>query len=227
MLRLGERARMPKDLDLGVDLGYFHPTEVTAATVARNCEEDVSSSNTDYFTFVVPEIGDPDLNIPGVTAFRYTVEARLDGRRFETNRIDVGLGDPLIPTFDTLESSDLLSFANIPRATFRTTSRTQHLAEKFHALTRPYEDRINTRAKDLADIILLLNLGLPKTHEVKKVVTEVFVARKTHEIPTVIEPQPKSWATPYSVMAKELDIAEIKLDSAITRINDYWKKLFP
>jgi predicted nucleotidyltransferase component of viral defense system len=226
-LRLGERARMTKDLDLGVDLGYFHPTEVTAATVARKLREDVSSSNTDYFTFVVPEIGEPDLNIPGVTVFRYSVEARLDGRRFETNRIDVGLGDPLIPPFDTLESSDLLSFANIPRATFRATSRAQHLAEKIHALTRPYEDRINTRVKDLADIILLLNLGLPNTHEVKKVVTEVFVARKTHEIPTVIEPQPKSWATPYSVMAKELDIAEIKLDSAITRINDYWKKLFP
>jgi hypothetical protein len=101
------------------------------------------------------------------------------------------------------------------------------LAEKIHALTRSYEDRINTRIKDLADIILLLNLGLPNTHEVKKVVSEVFVARKTHEIPTVIEPQPKSWATPYSVMAEELGIAEIKLDSAITRINDYWKTLFP
>ncbi len=226
-LRLGERARMTMDLDLGVDLGYFHPTEITAATVASKLREDAATSNGDYFTFVVPETGEADLAIPGVKAFRYTVEARLDGRRFETNRIDIGLGDPLIPPFDTLESSDLLSFANIPRVTFRATSRAQHLAEKIHALTRPYEDRINTRIKDLADIILLLNLGLPNTHEVKKVVTEVFVARKIHEIPTVIEPQPKSWATPYSVMAEELGIAEIKLDSAITRINDYWKTLFP
>ena len=41
-LRLGDRARMTKDLDLGVDLGYFHSTEVTAATVARKLREDVS-----------------------------------------------------------------------------------------------------------------------------------------------------------------------------------------
>ena len=162
-LRLGERARMTKDLDLGVDLGYFHATEVTAAVVARKLREDVSISNTDHFTFIVPEVGERDLGMPGITAFRYTVEVRLDGRRFETNRIDVGLGDPLIPPFDTLESSDLLSFANIPRASLQTTSRAQHFAEKIHALTRPFEDRINTRVKDLADILLLLNLGLPKT----------------------------------------------------------------
>ena len=226
-LRLGERARMTKDLDLGVDLGYFHSTEDTAATVARKLREDVSSSSADYFTFVVPEIGDSDLTIPGVTAFRYSVEARLDGRRFESNRIDVGIGDPLIPPFDSLESSDLLSFADIPRSMFQATSRAQHLAEKFHALTRPYDDRINTRVKDLTDIILLLNLGLPKTHEVKKVITEIFVARQTHEIPTFLEPQPKSWAAPYTVMAKELNIFETTLESAIRRINKYWKTLFP
>lgn len=226
-LRLGERARMTKDLDLGVDLGYFHPMEVTAATVASKLREDAASSNEDCFSFVVPDIGEPDLNIPGVKAFRYTVEARLDGRRFETNRIDVGIGDPLIPPFDNLESSDLLSFAHIPRIRFRTTSRAQHVAEKIHALTRPYEDRLNTRVKDLADIILLLNLGMPHPNEVKKVVTEIFVARKTHDLPTVIESQPKTWATPYRIMAKELEIAETDIDRAITRINKYWKTLFP
>lgn len=226
-LRLGDRARMTKDLDLGIDLGYFHPMEVTAATVASKLREDAATSNRDYFTFVVPETGEVDLAIPGVKAFRYIVEARLDGRRFETNRIDIGLGDPLIPPFDHLEGSDLLSFANIPKARFRTTSRAQHVAEKIHALTRPYEDRINTRVKDLIDVILLMNLGLPQTREVKKVVTEIFIARNTHEIPKVIEPQPKSWATPYRVMANELEIAEIDIDSATSRINKYWKTIFP
>ena len=226
-LRLGERARMTKDLDLGVDLGYFHPTEVSAATVARKLREDVSIPNADSFTFIVPEVGEQDLSIPGVKAFRYTVEARLDGRKFETSRIDIGLGDPLIPPFDTLESSDLLSFAKIPRATLQTTSRAQHLAEKIHALTRPYEDRINTRVKDLADILLLLNLGLPKTQIVKKVITEIFTSRNTHEIPSIIELPPATWAPSFSAMAKELEIAETTLESAITRINEYWKKLFP
>ncbi len=160
-LRLGERARMTKDLDLGVDLGYFQTGEVSLTEVARQLREDLAPYTTDNFVFVVPETGEQELNIPGVKSYRYSVEARLDGRRFEAIRVDVGLGDPLIPPLDELAGSDLLSFAGIPRATIRTTSRAQHLAEKVHALTRPIHDRINTRVKDLADILLLMNLGLP------------------------------------------------------------------
>lgn len=226
-LRLGDRARMTKDLDLGIDIGHFHTTTISPAAVARKLREDISVPTPDYFVFIVPERGEEELQMPGVKAYRYTVEARLDGRRFENTRVDVGLGDPLIPPFETLKSSDLLSFADIRRASIRTTSRAQHLAEKVHALTRPFEDRINTRVKDLLDILLLLNLGLPNKRVVRKVVTEIFEVRQTHDIPKSIAQPPASWGPSYSAMAKELEIPENKLDSAIDRINGYWTQLFP
>ncbi len=225
-LRLGERARMTKDLDLGLDLGYFKTREVSVGEVARKLREDLSTPSADNFVFVVPESGGRELDIPRVKSYRYSIEARLDGRRFENIRMDVGLGDPLVPPFDELIGSDLLSFAGIPRVTIRTTSRAQHLAEKVHALTRPFDDRINTRVKDLADILLLMNLGLPEPLTVSKVINEIFATRRTHEIPKAITTPPVTWASSFAAMADELGLSEKTLDSAAARLNEYWTNLF-
>ena len=226
-LRLGDRARMTKDLDLGLDLGYFKTSDVSLAEVAGKLREDLSTPSADTFVFVVPESGERELDIPRVKSYRYSIEARLDGRRFDNIRMDVGLGDPLVPPFDELIGSDLLSFAGIPRATIRTTSRAQHLAEKVHALTRPFDDRINTRVKDLADILLLMNLGLPEPVTVSKVINEIFATRRTHEIPKVIETPPVTWTSSFAVMADELGLSEKTLDSAAARLNEYWMRVFP
>ncbi len=225
-LRLGERARMTKDLDLGVDLGYFKTTDISLVEVARKLREDLSTRGTDSFVFVVPEAGEQELSIPGVKAYRYSVEARLDGRRFENARVDVGLGDPLIPPFDELVGSDLLSFAGIPRPTIRTTSRVQHLVEKVHAVTRPFDDRINTRVKDLADILLLMNLGMPGPGITKQVADEIFATRRTHDIPKTIVTPPVTWAASFAAMATDLGLSEKTLESATARVNEYWTKLF-
>ena len=225
-LRLGERARVTKDLDLGVDLGYFNSTEVSSAGVARKLREDLSAAAMDHFAFVVPESGEEELGIPGLKSYRYAVEARLDGRRFEAIRVDVGLGDPLISPFDELTGSDLLSYAGISPATIRTTSRAQHFSEKVHALTRPFEDRINTRVKDLADIMLLMKLGLPDESTVTSAVREIFKSRGTHGIPNRIEIPPVAWVATYSAVATNLNLQEATIESAIERLNNYWTKLF-
>ena len=226
-LRLGLQARMTKDLDLGVDLGYFGGRIQSSTEVAQKLREDLGHATEDGFAFVVPHTGEHTLPIPGVQVYRFTVEARLDGREFDKIKVDVGIGDPLIPPFEELKGSDLLSFAEIPAVTIRATSRAQHLAEKVHALTRPFDDRINTRVKDLADIVLLMNLGLPDPLEVKNAVTEIFVGRKSHEIPKRIEDPPATWISSFAAMAHELKMAETTPERATARLNDYWKTLFP
>ncbi len=225
-LRLGMQARMTKDLDLGVDIGYFGGKELSSAEVAQRLREDLTITGKDWFTFVVPQAAEQNMQIPGVQAYRFTVEARLDGREFEKVKVDVGIGDPLIPPLEELKGSDLLSFAEVQSPSIRTTSRAQHLAEKVHALTRPFDDRINTRVKDLADILLLMNLGLPRSAVVKKTVEEIFAARRTHEVPKAIETPPVSWASSFAAMADELGLAEKTLESATARLNEYWGQLF-
>jgi len=106
------------------------------------------------------------------------------------------------------------------------TSRAQHFAEKVHALTRPFDDRINTRVKDLADLMLLLDHGLPEVPELKNAVTEIFTARKTHEIPQKIETPPATWASSYTAIATGLALTPTTIDSAASRLNDYWRTVF-
>jgi predicted nucleotidyltransferase component of viral defense system len=226
-LRLGMRARMTKDLDLGVDLGYFGKRELPSAEIAQKLRDDLAGEGNDGFVFVVAEGAEQELPTQGVKSYRFTVEARLAGRRFETIKVDVGLGDPLVPPFEELTGSDLLSFAGVPPPVIRATSRAQHLAEKVHALTRPFDDRINTRVKDLADIMLLMDLGLPDPPVVQGAVTAIFASRQSHAIPQRMENPPVAWVATYTVVAENLHLRETTLDIATMRLNDYWKTLFP
>ena len=225
-LRMGMRARMTKDLDLCVDMGYFGGKKLSSAEVARKLREDMDGEGKDGFVFVVSE-GEEQRQIPGVQAYRFNVEARLAGRRFETIRIDVGIGDPLVLPLEELKGSDLLSFAEIPSPRIRATSLAQHLAEKVHALTRPFDDRINTRVKDLVDIMLLMDLGLPDPPVVQGAVTAIFASRQSHAIPQRMENPPVAWVATYTAVAENLHLRETTLDIATTRLNDYWKTLFP
>jgi predicted nucleotidyltransferase component of viral defense system len=53
-LRLGLRARMTKDLDLGVDMGYFGNKTLSAAEVAEKLRADLAEPHEDGFVFIVP-----------------------------------------------------------------------------------------------------------------------------------------------------------------------------
>jgi predicted nucleotidyltransferase component of viral defense system len=225
-LRLGNMARMTNDMDLTADLDLFEAGTTSLSTVSARLREDLQKENEDRFKFILAEDRKEQLPTQGVTTFRFTVEARLDGRMFEAIKVDVGIGDPLIPPIEEIEASDLLSFAEIPIAIIRATSPAQHFAEKVHALTRPFNDRVNTRVKDLADIMLLLNRGLPDPPTVRQCVQEVFSARATHATPDRIGTPPLTWASSYSAMAGELRLNETTLDEATLRLNDYWTKLF-
>ena len=225
-LRLGNAARMTKDLDLTVDLGYFGAAMVTVSKLSDRMREDLRKDNDDRFAFRVTEGSEEELPTQGVKSYRFSVEARLDGRIFERITVDVGAGDPLIPPLEEVKGSDLLSFAGISVPTIRVTSRAQHFAEKVHALTRPFDDRINTRVKDLADLMLFTERGPPQPGEVKVAVTEIFGNRKTHEVPSRIEIPPATWSNSYSAMAAQLNLNERTIESATSRLNDYWKTIF-
>ena len=125
-----------------------------------------------------------------------------------------------------LPGSDLLSFADIALPRIRATSTAQHLAEKVHALTRPYNNRINTRVKDLGDIMLLMDRGLPQLETVKNAVEEIFTSRQTHKVPGRIDTPPTTWASSYSAIASELNLTQTTMERATSRLNDYWKTLF-
>ncbi|MGB7946416.1 MAG: nucleotidyl transferase AbiEii/AbiGii toxin family protein [Candidatus Binatia bacterium] len=176
-LRLGSTARMTKDLDVTVDLAFFSTETATVSKLVDQMREHLRRDSDDRFVYRVTEGSEEELPTQGVKSYRCSVEARLDGRIFERITVDVGVGDPLIPPLEEIESSDLLSFAGISVPKIRVTSSAQHFAEKVHALTRPFNDRFNTRVKDLVDLMLFAEHSLARTTDVKVAVKEIFGSR--------------------------------------------------
>ncbi len=224
-LRLGSSSvRTAQDLDLGLSGGGEHATW-SAIDVAQALRDELTEVGEDRWRFIVPEQADVKPLGPGSASYQFSIVARLAGRRFETISVDVSTGDALIPPFETLTGSDLLAFGIGPPA-IRAISRAQHVAEKIHALTRPLDDRINTHVKDLADLMLLMDLGLPEPSEVRRVVEALFTARRQHPIPRAIGPLPATWKPPFAAMAKNLKLAHTTLKTAADRLNEFWIKLF-
>jgi predicted nucleotidyltransferase component of viral defense system len=224
-LRLGNAARMTKDLDLAFDVGQFDQKLASLSEITEKLREDLHIDNEDRFSFAVRQGSEEELPTQGVKSYRFGLEVRLDGRLFEMITIDVGVGDPIIPPTDQIKGSDILAFAGVPAPLIRVTSTAQHFAEKMHALTRPFDERINTRVKDLGDLMLMMDRGLPAPNVVAAAVNRVYSSRNTHPIPQSIE-APLTWATSYTAMAQGLNLGHTTIESAVSRLNSYWKTIF-
>lgn len=196
-LRLGPLARTTKDLDilLGAPLVDVHQWLVRAALLDLK----------DWFQFAV---GRPARVIhthqPG--GQRFTATALLDGRPFEQFHVDVGIGDPIVAPVDYFASEPLLAFAEIAPTVIPCYPVTQHLAEKLHAYTRPHASGASTRVKDLIDMLLLAQTHRFSAAILRQAIDATFSFYNTHALPARFPPPPRTWATPFRRLAKEVGL---------------------
>jgi hypothetical protein len=153
-------ARTTKDIDLtlldGARLAK-DPGE-RREQVRGMLQEAAASSLKDYFEF---RVGEASENLDGAPegGSRYRAEARMDGREFARFHVDVGIGDEVLKPVEVIEGRDWLGFGGIMPPSFPILSREQQFAEKLHAYSLPRGKRVNTRTKDLIDMVLLINQG--------------------------------------------------------------------
>ncbi len=105
--------------------------------------------------------------------------------------------------------------------TIETIDRRQHFAEKLHALTRDYGDRPSSRVKDLADLLILIEDGLPPDDDLLAAVQDVFEVRASHDVPDRIPSPPSSWQTQYEPYVRELDLDATDVDVAHQRLDEF------
>jgi len=205
-LRIGERARTTKDIDLLLQ----HPS-----VEAHDLLSDATSSDVkDWFSFEVGRAVSTDLgNQPGTA--RYPVHSLLDGRTFERFHVDVGAGDPIVATPEQLSGLPILEFAGIQPTTFPSYPVSQHLAEKIHAYTREYGTRSNTRVRDLVDILLIAMTSELNSEDLIRALRATFEARATHEIPTQVPDPPSEWARSFPRFREELELPWNDLTKAL------------
>ena len=219
-LRFRPRARTTKDVDLSVALvtGAGGPVPVE---LRDRLQEALDTDLGDYLTF---RLGKPKrelTNAPGGGA-QFPCEAVMVGKTYATFHIDVGVGDALIGTPERLVGEDLLDFVGVSPATVLAIPKPQQFAEKVHAYTYPWVGRLNTRTKDLVDLVLLIERGTPNAAEIRAALVATFTTRGTHPLPPALAPPPPSWKDDFTGMANQAGISTTDYLEAFALLESFW-----
>jgi hypothetical protein len=222
-LRYRPRFRATKDLDLSMSRAASAADTSLAAvrdTLQRLAEVELG----DYFVF---EIAAARIELQGAPqgGGRFPVVARLAGRVFARFHVDVGIGDVEVGAPEELAGEDFLAFAGVAPAIVQAISRPQQFAEKIHAYTYPWEDRSNTRTKDLLDLFLLTT-DTPDAGVWRAALTATFTRRQTHDPPVQLPVPPDEWRRPFADLASEASLS-VSLQQAFQAVQKLWRSLSP
>ncbi len=222
-LRLQEIARATKDIDLSMHDSSFqilqgqNPQQMLRELLQDELTRDLD----DWFTF---HLGAPtaDLRAAPLGGARFPVNAQLDNRLFARFNLDVGLGDAAVSEPEWITGHELLSFADVPPARIAMVPLDQQFVEKIHAYSFPRE---SSRVRDLVDLVLLIENGLPEPMQIIRALKSTFTRRDTHPLPINLAPPPEQWREPYGALASECHLHSTTLETAYACLTAYWNRL--
>jgi predicted nucleotidyltransferase component of viral defense system len=218
-VRLGNRARMTKDLDLAVrgDGAMFEGNALRELLV----EALTVDSDGDGFEFLVGVASSISPDEAGRLGWGMSVDVRLAGRTFAAVQLDVVARTEEITGTTRIQLHGLLDFAGLPRRSVDVVNSSQHFAEKLHAYTRDYGARGNTRVKDLPDLVLLIEHGIDPA-QAYEAAELVFVIRGTHPLPDELPDPPAGWEITYARYVDQLDVQAATTTGAIAVVRRFW-----
>jgi len=205
-LRYRPHARTTKDVDLTIRTTDERELIERLNAIREQLQEAAELDLGDHLEF---RIASAKKQLPGAPqgGASFPVDALLVGKTFGRFHIDVGFGDPVQGEPDVLTGDDMLGFAGIAPARALAVPKAQQFAEKLHAYTYVWEDRENTRVKDLVDMVMLIQRGDMDVTQVRSAVDETFARRNTHDLPDQLKQPPAAWAAEFPAMAKQAGIA--------------------
>lgn len=226
-VRYGMSARTTKDIDLSAPEPNLD-TDASKGTIPqlRDDLQDAAARDLgDHFVIHI-EAPQQEFDAPPGGGARFPVEVLLDRRIFAKFHLDVGAGDVVVGSPEWASGEEFFSFAGISPARFRILPVAQQFAEKVHSYTLPRRGGINSRVKDLVDLILILDKDALAPELAKPAIKATFDRRGTHDIPVTIPAAPPTWTSSFTAMAKEANISESTVEGAVARVNHYWKGIF-
>ncbi len=219
-LRLGSRFRTTRDLDLALVSASPAAAEVQGALLEALAQD----PDGDGFEFVLRSRTTLTVGPEPGSGWRFSFAVLLAARVFDRIRIDVVVLPGETVATEPLTLAPLLAFAGIDPPTVLAVDLRQHFAEKLHALTRDHGDRENSRVRDLADLLLLIDLGLLPDAALASVARRVFFARSAHPLPADLAVPPRAWEERFAALAGELGLAETTVDTAMTALRSFWSQ---
>lgn len=220
-VRLGGRARVSMDLDLGLREDAIEGNRLRD----RIIEALETDPDDDRFTFIVGPAKLLPAYYVGRAIWRFRVQSTLAGRQFGTLRLDVA------PRIEELEPTErvlphnALAFAGVRSRKVELIDINRHAAEKLHALTCTYGDRPSSRVRDLVDLVLLLENEYLDDDRCRAAIRTTFDQRGTHELPSDLSDPPSDWTDRYESLVADLDVEAESLPDAFNLIRSWWIRL--
>ena len=220
-LRL-HNARATQDIDLAFRGAPATGGENQTDYIQRLLAKAAQADRGDFFLF---EIGGVQMELDGPLygGARYTVRALVGDRLFVAFHVDAAVGDYLPEEVETAVEADLLGFAGVKPGEFPMIPREVQFAEKLHSYTMP-RSVPNSRARDLVDMVLLIQEGKISPAKEQVALKAVFARRKSHDVPAVLEPAPDRWEKSFADMAEECGL-KIDLKAGFEILNRFYVKL--
>jgi len=220
-LRL-HNARTTQDIDLAFRGAPVTGGENQTDYIQRLLAKATRTDKGDFFSF---EIGGVQMELDGPLygGARYPVRALVGERLFVAFHVDAAVGDYLPEEVETAVEADLLGFAGVKPAEFPMLPREVQFAEKLHSYTMP-RSVPNSRARDLVDMVLLIQEGKISSAKAQAALKAVFTRRKSHDVPAVLEPAPDRWENSFAEMAEECGL-KIDLETGFEILNRFYVKL--
>jgi hypothetical protein len=123
-------------------------------------------------------------------------------------------------------ATDWLNFCGISAPRVKIISIEQQFAEKIHAYTLPRGNKLNSRVKDLIDILLLMRMRTLDLGKLNTNLQKVFKVRNTHALPLKLPAPPPEWMEPYSTLAEECGL-EKNLSLAFQEVSSFFSSFLP
>jgi len=223
-LRYRPRARTTRDIDLtcSADPNQEHKARLREAREQMQAAAEVDMG--DHLIFRIEEAQTELAGAP-LGGARFPCEAFLAGKSYGRFHIDLGFGDETGGQPEVLAGDNLLEFAGIAPAHVLAIPKPQQFAEKIHAYTRPWADRVNTRTKDLVDMALLIETGSVIPQEVTIATRATFTRRNTHPFPLNLPDPPASWDGEFKTMAAEARLQTTTPAAAIEFVRIFWRQV--
>jgi hypothetical protein len=218
-LHFDGRARPTADLDVSfADAGQTTLAEVRQL-IGETCRTDLG----DGWCFTLMRIGRSLVENVGVVGFKAWLAATYNTQAFEEFSLDVSKKNMSTVRAEALSVPAMLTDARMRVLVIRPEFL---IAEKVHALTRPYSGAgPRTRSHDLVDAVaLVLDKELELT-TLRIAAEEIFRECGTHAIPKTLANAPTEWAGAFQIHGESYGLAHLSTARGIAILSELWERV--
>jgi len=222
-VRLADRARVTKDVDLGLrdDVLGGEQLRTRLASSLREKQAD------DMFALKVGPAKRLAEDLGGEPTWRMRIVADLAERIFGSVQVDISPRARELGATDLVALPNSLDFAGIASQQIEIIDIHRHAAEKLHAMLKDFGDRDNTRVRDLVDLVMLTEHELLDAPALAVAVEGVWAERDGVMPPVALPALPASWSDRYERLAVEHTLAVGSFGAALDVATTLWTDMFP